>query len=302
MQINKNMVKQFAVYTECVCKEYGIPQATKPLIEGLISMLEANFAMDKVGSYDVDDALLGNSLSTDAYETNYDMNDVQQLWNMYDEDFAATNGVDAAYQKAVDDLAAQGVDTSKVPADNSAYISAFGTSIEADEAEQPWVGTSGALTESNSFRDQAKYDLNAYYSDADNVGDIKSMGRSLDRYGYRENGVKGMGLSGKFGNAYDLKDDGFGALNSRNSGLAPVGRRIMKRGENEFYNKDIQSQLDDMMTDDSAGVGTVEDIKQRISELYNNWNADNDANGVSGSDADFRQYVEDALNELGIGG
>lgn len=306
MNLNQKLVEQFNAYTESVCKMYGIQDAVKPITEGLIAMLEANFAMERLGKYEVDDDLLGNSMSTDEYaDGNYDPCASKQLWDLFDEEFASTNGVDAAYQKALDALSAQGVDVSVIPPDNSAYIAAFGVSIEDDESEQPWMGATsceaGALTESNSFRDQGKYDQKVWLGRPNTADETKTMGRSFDRYGWMERGSKGMGLSGKFGNGLDLKADGIGELDSRNSGLAATGRRMMKRQENEFYNNDIQSQLNDMMATDPTDASIVDDIKQYLGELYNNWNAEQDANGTMGSDADFRKYVEDALSELGIG-
>jgi len=290
-------IEQYKAFIESICNVYGIVDAIKPLQQGLDAMMEATLGMENIGAYDVDDKFL-NQMSTDEYESsNADPQAAKQLWDVFDETFASANGVDAAYQKALDDIAAQGVDTSTLPQDNSAYIAAFGTSIESDESEQPWMCETCALTESNSFRDQAKYDLNAYNSDADNVDDIKSMGRSLGKYGFRKTGVKGMGLSGKFGDAYNLKDDGMSALTSRNSGIAPVGRSQMKAQEKEFYMNDVNDQLGDMMATDPTD-GIVNDLKTALGDLYAKWNAQNDAAGVMASDADFRQYVEDALNDM----
>lgn len=290
-------IEQYKAFIESVCNIYGIVDAIQPLQKGLDAMMEATLGMENIGAYDVDDKFL-NQMSTDDYDSsNLDPQAAKQLWDVFDEEFAAANGVDAAYQKALDDIAAQGGDISVLPQDNSAYIAAFGTSIESDESEQPWMCETCALTESNSFRDQAKYDLNAFNSDADNVDDIKSMGRSLNKYGYRQTGVKGMGLSGKFGDAYNLKDDGMGALTSRNSGIAPVGRSQMKAQEKEFYMNDVNDQLGDMMTTDPTD-GIVNDLKTALTDLYAKWNAQNDAAGVMASDADFRQYVEEALNDM----
>ena len=154
-------IDQYKAFIESVCNVYGIVDAIKPLQQGLDAMMEATLGMENIGVYDVDDQFL-NQMSTDEYESsNADPQAAKQLWDVFDEEFAAANGVDSAYQKAIDDLAAQGVDTSILPQDNSAYIAAFGTSIESDESEQPWMCETCALTESNTFRDQAKYDLNA---------------------------------------------------------------------------------------------------------------------------------------------
>ena len=290
-------IEQYKAFIESVCNVYGIVDAIQPLQKGLDAMMEATLGMENIGAYDVDDKFL-NQMSTDEYESsNVNPQAAKQLWDVFDEEFASANGVDAAYQKALDDLSAQGVDTSILPQDNSAYIAAFGTSIEADESEQPWMCDTCALTESNSFRDQAKFDLKQYWNDADNVGDIKSMNRSINKYDWDQNGVKGMGISGKFGNAYNLKNDGFGSLDSRNSGLAPVGRSQMKAQEKEFYRNDVNDQLGDMMATDPTD-GIVNDLKTALNDLYAKWNAQNDEAGVMASDADFRQYVEDALNDM----
>jgi hypothetical protein len=107
-----------------------------------------------------------------------------------------------------------------------------------------------------------------------------------------------MGLSGKFGDAWDLKDDGFG-YTGHNSDAAKVARRQMKRQENEFWNRDVQDQIKDMTTTD---YDFVNDLKTAIGDVYARWNEKNDANGQMVSDADFRKYVEDALTELSIGG
>lgn len=163
-------IEQYKAFIESVCNIYGIVDAIQPLQKGLDAMMEATLGMENIGAYDVDDKFL-NQMSTDEYESsNADPQAAKQLWDVFDEEFASANGVDAAYQKALDDLAAQGVDTSILPQDNSEYIAAFGTSIESDESEQPWMCEACALTEAHrdrttggnwfgkTLRDQNNYD------------------------------------------------------------------------------------------------------------------------------------------------
>ena len=136
-------IEQYKAFIESVCNIYGIVDAIQPLQKGLDAMMEATLGMENIGAYDVDDKFL-NQMSTDEYDSsNVDPQAAKQLWDVFDEEFAAANGVDAAYQKALDDIAAQGGDISVLPQDNSAYIAAFGTSIESDESEQPWMCETG---------------------------------------------------------------------------------------------------------------------------------------------------------------
>lgn len=151
--------------------------------------------------------------------------------------------------------------------------------------------TTGGNWFGKTIRDQNNFDSKG-------VTDTKTMGKTSDLYDKRESGVKGMGLSGKFGNAWDLKDDGYG-YTGQNSDFTSTGRRIMKRQENEFWNRDVQDQIKDMTTTD---YDFVNDLKTAIGDVYARWNEKNDANGQMVSDADFRKYVEDALTELSIGG
>lgn len=345
-------IEQYKAFIESVCNVYGIVDAIQPLQKGLDAMMEATLGMENIGAYEVDDQFL-NQMSTDEYESsNADPHAAQQLWNIFDEDFAAANGVDAAYQKALDELAEQGVDTSNMPQDHSEYIAAFGTTIDSDESEQPWMCTSGecALTEAHrdrttggnwfgkTLRDQNNYDekvrqknnRNLYvptaemsedlFNEVSNDGDpawaeqhanywkqhshldnkadkTQTLGKTTDDYGYFKDGTKSMGQSGKFGDAWSLADNN-GTSTGQNSGFAPSARRSMKRKENEFLNRDMQDQLADMSTDDTDIGGEIE---YALHDLCDKWIAQKEANGQIASDAEFKQYVENALANMTIG-
>lgn len=337
-------IEQYKAFIESVCNIYGIVDAIQPLQKGLDAMMEATLGMENIGAYDVDDKFL-NHMSTDEYESsNADPQAAKQLWDVFDEAFASANGVDAAYQKALDDLAAQGVDTSTLPQDNSAYIAAFGTSIESDESEQPWMCEACALTEAHrdrttggnwfgkTLRDQNNYDervrnknirdlhvptaemsedlFNRVSNDGDpawaeqhanywkkttpldNKADkTKTMGKTSDNYGYFKEGAKGMGQSGKFGDAWALADNG--TSTGKNSGFAPSARRIMKRKENEFLNRDMQDQLADMMVTEPEDDGM--DYESAIRELCDRWCTTQSESGNMVSDNDFRKYINSIL-------
>lgn len=336
-------IEQYKAFIESICNVYGIVDAIKPLQHGLDAMMEATLGMENIGAYDVDDKFL-NQMSTDEYESsNADPQAAKQLWDMFDEAFASANGVDAAYQKALDDLAAQGVDTNTLPEDNSAYIAAFGTSIESDESEQPWMCETCALTEAHrdrttggnwfgkTLRDQNNYDLRVRrnaerklyqpfeqmtkerYDDLVNLGDTpaaeqyayyfkkdknrnvadktKTMDKTDDNYGYFKEGAKGMGQSGKFGDAWALADNG--TSTGKNSGFAPSVRRIMKRKENEFLDRDMQDQLADMMVTEPEDDGM--DYESVIRELCDRWCTTQSESGNVVSDNDFRKYVNSIL-------
>lgn len=339
-------IEQYKAFIESVCNMYGIVDAIQPLQKGLDAMMEASLGMENIGAYDVDDQFL-NQMSTDEYESsNADPQAAKQLWDVFDEEFASANGVDAAYQKALDDLAAQGVDTNTLPQDNSAYIAAFGTSIEADESEQPWMCETCALTEAHrdrttggnwfgkTLRDQNEYDRKVrnkndrdlyvptaemsedLFTEVSNDGDPtwaeqyanywRKRNSSLDN---KADKTKTMDVTSKYDftkpvsagkgwDQYSLGDDGFKST-GENSVMSKVGRRIIKRGQQRLDELDMQDQLADMSTADDTDIGS--EIEYALHDLCDKWISQKEANGQIASDAEFKQYVENALANMTIG-
>lgn len=81
--------------------------------------------------------------------------------------------------------------------------------------------TTGGNFGGKTVRDQNNYDRK---SDEP----TKTSKETSGRYGNWKSGVKAMGISGKVGNAYDLKNDGISDTD-QNSGFSKTARRNMKR-------------------------------------------------------------------------
>lgn len=122
--------------------------------------------------------------------------------------------------------------------------------VEALE-EAHFDRTTGGNFFGKTIRDQNEYDNK--YNLLGEGEPTKTAGITDNRYGFSKNGVKGMGMSGKFGNAYDLHDDGRHTTGS-NSGIATTGRREMKRKENEFWDNEIENELSDLGEDDLMDI------------------------------------------------
>jgi hypothetical protein len=254
--------KQFTAFIESICNQYGKPEAIQPLVEGFNSLLEMEMTVpaDKIDDYTF-------SFETDAEPTFNEMA-VKEMYDNFDRDLANAKGMDFAFQMARAAAIASGFSEDELPADDSEYIAAYGSSIADDE--QPWTQADfncvtkkdNALQESHfdrttgnnwfgkTLRDQHNYDRLRGWGRKGDDTDTKTMSKTDSRYGYISDGVKGMGLSGKFGDAWALNGDGFNDTDV-NSDISKNARRQMKRKENVFWNKDIQSQLDDMMTTDA---------------------------------------------------
>lgn len=111
--------------------------------------------------------------------------------------------------------------------------------------------TTGGNFFGKTIRDQNEYDNR--YNCLGEGEPTKTAGLTDSLYGFSKNGVKGMGMSGKFGNAYDLHDDGRHTTGS-NTGIAATGRREMKRKENEFWDNEIENELSDLGEDDVMDI------------------------------------------------
>ena len=122
--------------------------------------------------------------------------------------------------------------------------------VEALE-EAHFDRTTGGNFFGKTIRDQNEYDNK--YNLLGEGEPTKTAGITDDRYGFPKNGVKGMGMSGKFGNAYDLHDDGRHTTGT-NSGIAATGRREMKRKENEFWDNEIENELSDLDDDELMDI------------------------------------------------
>lgn len=122
--------------------------------------------------------------------------------------------------------------------------------VEALE-EAHFDRTTGGNFFGKTIRDQNEYDNK--YNLLGEGEPTKTAGITDNRYGFSKNGVKGMGMSGKFGNAYDLHDDGRHTTGT-NSGIAATGRREMKRKENEFWDNEIENELSDLDDDELMDI------------------------------------------------
>ena len=255
--------KQFIAFIESVCAKYGKPEAAPALVEGFNSLCEMTMTVpaDKIDDYKF-------SFETDAAPEFNDLG-VKEMWNNFDKAMADAKGMDFAFQMARAAAIASGFSEDELPKDDDEYLSAYGVSI-ADDSEQPWMAADfnsvnkkgNALQEAHfdrttghnwfgkTIRDQNNYDRLRRWGRREDNADTKTMKKTTDLYDNRAEGMKGMGLSGKFGDAWDLKDDGFNNTGS-NSTIAPSARRAMKRKENEFYKKDVNDQLGDMMSTDA---------------------------------------------------
>lgn len=111
--------------------------------------------------------------------------------------------------------------------------------------------TTGGNFFGKTIRDQNEYDNK--YNLLGEGDPTKTAGLTDSLYGFSKNGVKGMGMSGKFGNAYDLHDDGMHSTGD-NTGIAATGRREMKRKENEFWDNEIENELSDLGEDDLMDI------------------------------------------------
>lgn len=254
---------QFRAFIESVCKEFGIPDAIKPLVAGFDSLCEMTMTVpaDKIDDYKF-------SFETDASPEFNDMA-VKEMWDNFDRDLANAKGMDFAFQMARAAAIASGFSEDELPKDDDEYLSAYGVSI-ADDSAQPWMSADfnsvnkkgNALQEAHfdrttgnnwfgkTLRDQNNYDRLRNWGRKGDDTDTKTMSKTGGRYDFRKEGMKGMGLSGKFGDPWSLRDDGFASTDD-NTGISAAERRVMKRKENEFLNKDMQSQLDDMMSTDA---------------------------------------------------
>ena len=88
--------------------------------------------------------------------------------------------------------------------------------------------TTGGNFGGKTIRDQNNYDSKR------NSKDTKTSSITRDRYGFTKDGVKGMGIGGKFGSAWDIKNDGLNDTGT-NSSFSKAGRAVMKAGEKRFF-------------------------------------------------------------------
>ena len=109
--------------------------------------------------------------------------------------------------------------------------------------------------------------------------------------------------AGKGGDQYGLGDDGFKDTGD-NTDMSKFARRSIKRAQDREADKDMQSQLHDMTATDaeSTSDNVINDLKYYLNDIYRGWNVETTGKDQMCSDADFRRYVETALDSLGIGG
>lgn len=111
--------------------------------------------------------------------------------------------------------------------------------------------TTGGNWFGKTIRDQNNYDSKSgdYVDTREYRNGTKTTPETKRRYGNTTQGVKGMGMSGKFGSTWDLKSDGINSTGS-NSAFSKVGRSRMKNQENRFFDpkkiisRDYDNELD----------------------------------------------------------
>lgn len=111
--------------------------------------------------------------------------------------------------------------------------------------------TTGSNYSGKTLRDQNNYDERLRHSDDDKT--TKTAKATNDKYGYTAGGVKGMGISGKFGDAWTLHNDGYRTTGA-NSALCPSARREMKRKFNDAARKEMNAELANMKANTPTGM------------------------------------------------
>ena len=104
--------------------------------------------------------------------------------------------------------------------------------------------TTGGNFGGKTIRDQNNYD-----NDWGTYRETKTAPETQRRYGFTKDGVKGMGVSGKFGSAWDIKDDGRNTTGA-NSGVSKFGRAVMKAGEKRFFDPKKVLERDELDGED----------------------------------------------------
>ena len=104
-----------------------------------------------------------------------------------------------------------------------------------------YESTHGALTEGHKDRTtggnwfgKTIRDQNNHDSEWGEYRDTKTAPETKRRYGFSKDGVKGMGMSGKFGSSWDIKNDGLNSTDD-NSVYSKFGRADMKAHEKRFF-------------------------------------------------------------------
>lgn len=109
--------------------------------------------------------------------------------------------------------------------------------------------TTGGNFGGKTIRDQNNYD-----HEYGTYKDTKTAPITRRRYGFTKDGVKGMGVAGKFGSAWDIKSDGLNSTGT-NSPFSKSGRAVMKADEKRFF--DPRKVLE---RDELAGERELEDF------------------------------------------
>lgn len=112
-----------------------------------------------------------------------------------------------------------------------------------------------------TIRDQNNYDRKFRWADEADAKPIRTMKETSRRYGFTKDGVKAMGMSGKFGDRTKLHDDERHTTDD-NSGISKTGRKEMKRKENEFLDREMDDALFDMMFDETLSSPTYEPMSK----------------------------------------
>ena len=165
--------------------------------------------------------------------------------------------------------------------------------------------TTGGNFGGKTVRDQNNYDRK---SDEQ----TKTSKDTSDRYDNLKSGVKAMGISGKFGNAYDLKNDGISDT-GRNSGLSKVARRNMKRKfDRDVMDFENKANLDTSDTErdfdidegnlDAESYYNMKDVKRHDAEQHTASAYDGMLNTTrydySDDDSDKKEYIDNKWQQI----
>lgn len=104
--------------------------------------------------------------------------------------------------------------------------------------------TTGGNFFGKTIRDQNNYD-----HEFGTYKDTKTAPVTRRRYEFSKDGVKGMGVAGKFGSAWDIKSDGLNSTGT-NSPFSKSGRAVMKAGEKRFFDPKTVIERDELAGED----------------------------------------------------
>ena len=152
-----------------------------------------------------------------------------------------------------------------------------------------YESTHGALTEGHKDRTtggnwfgKTIRDQNNHDSEWGEYRDTKTAPETKRRYGFSKDGVKGMGMSGKFGSAWDIKNDGLNSTDD-NSVYSKFGRANMKAHEKRFFDPQKVLERDEGGAKEQAEFDREEALKddESFANLADRRRRDQLSNSVS---------------------